>query len=224
MASTEREPDEDEDGPIDLTTVLDAEVSERLEAANTRPLWETIQAMGEHDRTALEPAIWRWETVAELKNDIEDVPREVADKLPFERRALIPFNPAHPPRSSISSSLFFGLQSYPPNDYAFPHRHPHTAFRLVVDGHEGFMSIAEGEAVPARTNDLIATPSWGWHSHKNEGDETGIWWSVLDLALMLEGLHLTGEEHWEEVYPDEEKDPLYRPAGYHNRRYGSLLP
>jgi gentisate 1,2-dioxygenase len=37
-------------------------------------------------------------------------------------------------------------------------------------------------------------------------------------------LHLTGEESWGEVHPDDENDPIYRPAGYHNRRYGKLLP
>lgn len=160
----------------------------------------------------------------ELKSDIEDVPREVADRLPFERRALIPVNPSHPNRGSVSSSIFLGLQSYPPGDEATPHRHPHTAFRLVTDGCEGMKAVAEGEAVPARTNDLIATPSWGWHGHRNDGDETAIWFSVLDLAFMLEGLHLTGEEQWGDVYPDEEKDPIYHEPGYHNRRYGSLLP
>jgi gentisate 1,2-dioxygenase len=85
-------------------------------------------------------------------------------------------------------------------------------------------AVAEGEAVEAHTNDLIATPSWGWHGHKNEGDETALWFSVLDLSMMLEGLHLTGEESWNEVYPEGDKDPIYRPAGYHNRRYSGLLP
>jgi gentisate 1,2-dioxygenase len=216
--------DEQQSTGVDLAAIIDEETRERLNASNTRPLWETIQDMGTHDRTDLEPALWKWETLHELKNDIEDVPREVADKLPFERRALIPINPAHPARSSISSSLFLGLQSYPPGDETPPHRHPHTAFRLVTDGCEGMKAVAEGEAVDARTNDLVATPSWGWHGHRNEGDETAIWFSVLDLSLMLEGLHLTGEESWNEVYPDEEKDPIYRPAGYHNRRYGELLP
>lgn len=215
---------EQDAGGMDLGSIIDEETRERLQESNTRPLWETIVDMGNHDRTELEPQLWKWETLYDLKTEIENVPREVADKLPMERRALIPVNPSHPARASISSSIFLGLQSYPAGDEAKPHRHPHTAFRLVTDGTEGFKSIAEGEAVPARTNDLIITPSWGWHGHKNDGDETGIWFSVLDLALMLEGLHLTGDETWDEVYPNEDKDPLYRPSGYYNRRYGELLP
>lgn len=227
MSSKKAESDqsaEEESGGMDITKIIDEETRERLQASNTRPLWEVIHDMGQHDRTELEPELWKWETMYELKNDIEDVPREVADKLPFERRALIPVNPAHPNRGSISSSIFMGLQSYPPGDQAPPHRHPHTAFRLVTDGCDGMKAVAEGEAVPAHTNDLIATPSWGWHGHRNDGDETAIWFSVLDLALMLEGLHLTGEEGWEDVYPDGDKDPIYHPSGFHNRRYGKLMP
>lgn len=214
----------DSGGSTDFTKVLDEETRQRLEESNTRPLWEVITDMGRHDRTDLEPTVWKWETMYDLKSAIEDIPREMANKLPFERRSIIPVNPKHPSRASISSSIFLGLQSYPPGDEAPPHRHPHTAFRLVTDGVDGMKAIAEGEAVEARTNDVISTPSWGWHGHRNDGDETAIWFSVLDLALMLEGLHLTGEEGWNEVYPHENKDPVYRPAGYHNRRYGKLLP
>lgn len=208
----------------DLADVLDSDVRDRLEENNTRPLWEVVRDMGGHDRSELSPQHWSWETLWDLQQEILDVPREVADKLPFERRALIPVNSSLPSRGSISSSIFLGLQSYPPGDETPPHRHPHTAFRLVTDGCEGMKAVAEGEAIPAHTNDLIATPAWGWHGHKNDGDEIATWISVLDLALMLEGFHLTGEDHWEDVHVDSDKDPIYRSAGFHNNRYGKLLP
>lgn len=201
---------------FDTAELLDRDVQDRLEQANTRPVWEVIDEMGDRDRRGLEPVIWKGEELRALQREVENVPRSVADELPYERRALIPVNPEY--RLSLCPTLMFGLQSFPPGDRAKPHRHAHTAPRFIIDGGEGVKTIVGGEAFEGHDYDLIMTPSGAWHGHANDSDERAMWLSILDQTFVMEALGLTERE----LFGDG--DWTYRPQGYYASQYGTLRP
>lgn len=197
------------------TPEVDQETLDSLEERRVKPLWNVIDVEA-RPRTRFEPQVWKGDIVEISQKFEEGVSREDINETPFQTRALIPISPGH--EGSLSSSLFLGIQSFPPGDQATSHRHPHFAPRFVLDGHEGLKSIIGGEAFPARDYDLIITPSWEWHNHINEGDETGTWLSILDLSFQLEGLGLTEEEHRE----GDARKFVDKPDGYYNNLYGPL--
>lgn len=196
--------------------IITDETRARLEQANTRPLWEVADGLGDRDRSLLEPIVWKGDELMELLREVEDVPREIADELPYERRALIPVNPGL--GWSVSPTILLGLQGFPANDRAIPHRHPHTAPRFILNGGEGLSTVVEGEALPGHDHDLLMTPSWKWHGHINESDERAVWLSIVDQAFVMEGLGLTTRELF------DGDDWVYKPDGYYNNQFGALRP
>lgn len=203
MASTANEPE------------VEQETLDHLSERNVQPLWKVVDVLA-RPRNRFEPQIWKGDIV-EVSQDFEEgISRKDIDKTPFQTRALIPISPGH--EGSLSSTIFLGIQSFPPGDQATSHRHPHFAPRFVLDGHEGLKSIVGGEAFPAHDYDLIITPSWEWHNHINEGNKSGTWLSILDLSFQLEGLGLTEEEHRE----GDAHNYVDKPDGYYNNLYGSF--
>jgi len=57
------------------------------------------------------------------------------------------------------------------------------AIRFVVEGH-GAATVVEGEPLPMEPGDLITTPSWTWHDHKNTGDTPIIWLDGADGPML----------------------------------------
>jgi gentisate 1,2-dioxygenase len=48
----------------------------------------------------------------------------------------------------------------------------------------GAYTAVEGEKVIMREGDLVLTPSWQWHDHGNETQETVVWMDGLDVPLV----------------------------------------
>jgi gentisate 1,2-dioxygenase len=100
-----------------------------------------------------------------------------------ERRVLVLENPALRGRSSITQSLYAGLQLILPGEVAAAHRHTQTALRLVLDG-EGAYTAVDGERTTMRFGDFIITPSWTFHDHGNDGSDPVVWLDGLDIPLV----------------------------------------
>jgi gentisate 1,2-dioxygenase len=96
---------------------------------------------------------------------------------------LVLENPALRGNSSITQSLYAGLQLIMPGEVAPAHRHTQSALRLVLDG-EGAYTAVDGERTTMRRGDFIITPSWTWHDHGNLGNEPVVWLDGLDIPTV----------------------------------------
>jgi gentisate 1,2-dioxygenase len=96
-------------------------------------------------------------------------------------------NPAIAGRSSITQSLYAGLQLIMPGEIAPSHRHVQSALRFIVDGQGAYTTVG-GERTTMYPGDFIITPSWAWHDHGNEGiggsSEPVVWLDGLDIPMV----------------------------------------
>jgi gentisate 1,2-dioxygenase len=100
------------------------------------------------------------------------------------RRVLILENPALPGSSSITQSLYAGLQVILPGEVAPSHRHVQSALRFIVEG-SGAYTTVNGERTTMHPGDFIITPSWNWHDHGNDGSsEMVVWLDGLDIPMI----------------------------------------
>jgi gentisate 1,2-dioxygenase len=153
---------------------------ERISQENMTPLWEVLGALvPKAPNSPLVPALWRYADVREhVMNAGKLITAEEA-----ERRVLILENPALRGNSSITQSLYAGLQLIMPGEVAPAHRHSQSALRLVMDG-EGAYTAVDGERTTMRRGDFIITPSWTWHDHGNLGDQPVVWLDGLDIPTV----------------------------------------
>jgi len=135
-----------------------------------------------------------------------------------ERRVLVLENPGLPGASSITHSLYAGLQLILPGEIAPSHRHSQSALRFVLEG-EGAYTAVDGERISMRPGDLVITPSWTFHDHGNPGDQPVVWLDGLDIPIVA--FFDTG---FAEPHP-EASQPVTRASGDSMARYGAnLLP
>jgi gentisate 1,2-dioxygenase len=135
-----------------------------------------------------------------------------------ERRVLVLENPALPGSSSITRTLYAGLQLILPGEIAPSHRHTQSALRFVVEG-SGAYTAVDGERTTMHPGDFIITPSWTFHDHGNLGDSPVVWLDGLDIPMVA-----FFDAGFAERYP-EASQPVLRPEGDALARYGSnLLP
>lgn len=100
-----------------------------------------------------------------------------------ERRVLILENPGLPGRSSITSSLYAGLQLILPGEVAPCHRHSQCALRFVMEGVGAFTTV-DGEKAMMSPFDLVLTPGGQWHDHGNPSSTPMIWLDGLDIPTV----------------------------------------
>lgn len=154
--------------------------AEALEQVNVQPLWDRYQNMLTPEPQAPDaPMLWSWNTMLPMiERAVQEVPMEDA-----ERRVLLLSNPAFAPNSYTTTNLQAGLQILEPNETAPPHRHTVGALRFVIEGHDATTWV-NGKPCPMSTGDLILTPSWCWHEHRNESQHRVIWLDGLDVPLV----------------------------------------
>src|SRR3989449_10708583 len=133
-----------------------------------------------------------------------------------ERRVLVLENPGLRGASSITHSLYAGLQLILPGEVAPSHRHSQSALRFVVEG-EGAYTAVDGERTTMHPGDFIITPSWTFHDHGNPGDEPVVWMDGLDIRIVA-----TFAAQFHEVFP-QEIQPVARSEGAAAARFGSGL-
>jgi gentisate 1,2-dioxygenase len=153
---------------------------QRIGAHGMTPLWEVL-----HDlvpptpATPCVPALWRYETVRPYLMEAG----ELISAREAVRRVLVFENPALPGASSITHTLYAGLQLILPGEVAPCHRHTQSAIRFIIEG-DGAYTAVDGERVVMHPGDFIVTPAWTWHDHGNAGSGPVVWLDGLDIPLV----------------------------------------
>ena len=186
---------------------------ERINGHNLTPLWEVLGSLvPSSPKSPCVPALWRYDTA---RSFLMEAGRLITAR-EAERRVLVLENPALRGASSITHTLYAGLQLILPGEVAPSHRHSQSALRFVVEG-EGAYTAVDGERVTMHPGDFIITPSWTYHDHGNPGDEPVVWLDGLDIPMVA-----YFDAGFAERYP-EEVQPVEKPEGDALARYGSTL-
>jgi len=188
---------------------------ERIDQDSLTPLWEALGSLvPPTPATPCVPALWRYE---QMRPYLMEAGRLITAR-EAERRVLVMENPGLRGASSITHSLYAGLQLILPGEVAPSHRHTQSALRFVVEG-EGAYTAVDGERTTMHPGDFIITPSWTFHDHGNPGKQPVIWLDGLDIPLVA-----FFDAGFAERYP-EEVQPVTRPEGDALARYGAnMLP
>ena len=187
----------------------------RIDEDSLTPLWEVLgNLVPPQPATSCVPALWRY---AHVRTFLIEAGRLITAR-EAERRVLILENPGLRGASSITHSLYAGLQIILPGEVAPSHRHTQSALRFVIEG-EGAYTAVDGERTSMRPGDFIITPSWTFHDHGNPGDVPVVWLDGLDIPMVA-----FFDAGFAERYP-EELQPVTRPEGDALARFGAnLLP
>jgi gentisate 1,2-dioxygenase len=140
-------------------------------------LWEIASQMTPHPRPEAVPHQWKWSLLERLVRE-----SSVAVPVGDERRAMQLFNPGLNGQWASTSTLIAAVQVLLPGEVARAHRHSPAAIRFIMQGNGAYTAV-EGEKVIMHEGDLILTPSWQWHDHGNETQETVVWMDGLDVPL-----------------------------------------
>jgi gentisate 1,2-dioxygenase len=141
----------------------------RIGALGLTPLWEVLhELVPPKPATPCVPALWRYDAVRPFLLESG----ELISAGEAVRRVLVLENPALRGASSITHTLYAGLQLILPGEFAPSHRHTQSAIRFIVEG-EGAYTAVDGERVTMHPGDFIVTPAWTWHDHGNDGDAPG---------------------------------------------------
>jgi len=144
------------------------------------PLWEALAALvpPQPSSPAL-PNAWSYATARDFLMRAGDL----ISAAQAERRVLILENPGLAGQSSITPSLYAGLQLILPGEVAPCHRHTQCALRFVMEG-EGAYTTVDGERAVMHPFDLVLTPGGQWHDHGNPTAEPMIWLDGLDIPTV----------------------------------------
>ena len=148
------------------------------------PLWESLHNLvPPRPKPQAKAAIWQYAQVRDLVMQAGSV----ISAEEAVRRVLVLENPGLPGKSSITPSLYAGLQLILPGEIAPSHRHTQSALRFIIEG-RGAWTAVNGERTTMRPGDFIITPSWTWHDHGNpsveDGGEPVVWLDGLDIPLV----------------------------------------
>jgi gentisate 1,2-dioxygenase len=202
--------------------LAEAEVSDarkafyaRIGRENFAPLWEVLgNLVPQRPATPCVPAHWSYERA---RTYLMEAGKLITAR-EAERRVLVLENPGLRGASSITHSLFSGLQLIMPGEIAPSHRHTQSALRFVVEG-EGAYTAVDGERVTMHPGDFIITPSWTFHDHGNPGRDPVIWLDGLDIPIVA-----FFDAGFAERYP-QEVQPVTKPEGDALARFGAnMLP
>jgi len=184
-----------------------------MDGDNLAPLWEVLHALvPSQPGTPCKPALWNYDR---LRPYVMESGRLISAKEAV-RRVLILENPGLRGQSSITRSLYCGLQLILPGEVAPSHRHTQSALRFVIEG-SGAYTAVDGERTTMHPGDFIITPSWTWHDHGNPGDEPVVWMDGLDINILA-----LFDAQFAENFP-EASQPVTRNEGDSYARYGNNL-
>src|SRR5215469_1699978 len=183
---------------------------------NLAPLWDVLHTVVTKEPVSpAKPAIWHYD--AEVREYLMRTGTLITAK-EAERRVLILENPGLKGKTSVTHSLFAGLQLIFPGEVAPAHRHTQSALRFVIEGRGAYTAV-DGERTVMEPGDFIITPSWTCHDHGNDTTEPVVWLDGLDIQIV----NLLNAS-FAEGYPDDTQ-PISRPEGDSLARYGNnLLP
>jgi gentisate 1,2-dioxygenase len=187
----------------------------RLERDHLKPLWEVLgKLVPREPASPCVPALWPYGAVRPL---LLEAGRLITAE-EAERRVLVLENPGLRGASSITHTLYAGLQLILPGEIAPSHRHTQSALRFVVEG-TGAYTAVDGERATMHPGDFIVTPSWTFHDHGNPGDEPVVWLDGLDIPTVA-----FFDAGFAERFADRSQ-PVTKRDGDSLARYGAnLLP
>ena len=187
----------------------------RIDQHHLTPLWEVLGSLViPEPKSPCVAAHWVYD---DLRDYLLEAGALITAK-EAERRVLVLENPALRGNSSITHTLYCGLQVIMPGEVAPSHRHTQSALRYVIEG-EGAYTAVDGERVTMKRGDFIITPSWTWHDHGNTGDDPVVWMDGLDIPLV----RMLDASFAERL--GEETQPVTQPEGDALARFGAnMLP
>lgn len=151
-----------------------------LAANNLAPLWEVYEKLVINAPARTEPSvIWKWADMApNIQKSSELVHGPDAD-----HRVLLLTNPHLDGPPSTTSHIIAAFQCVLPGEETTPHRHTPAAMRIIIEG-DGGATFVDGRRLEMYDGDLILTPNWTWHCHRNDSAKRTVWLDVLDLPLV----------------------------------------
>ena len=132
------------------------------------------------------PRAWLWRS-----EDLARLAEQAGKLVPIDRggdrRVLAAVNPGLVEAYGDSvygatATLWAAVQYLGPGESAPGHRHSPSALRFVVEG-SGAWTTVDGERLNMAPGDLVLTPAYAWHDHRNDSDEPMTWFDGLDLPL-----------------------------------------
>ncbi|MSQ88314.1 MAG: gentisate 1,2-dioxygenase [Betaproteobacteria bacterium] len=199
--------------PTTARTEQRQEFYRRMDRANLAPLWEVLHALvPSQPQSPCKPGYWNYKAIRPF---IMEAGRAITAKEAV-RRVLVLENPGLRGQSSITRSLYCGLQLILPGEIAPSHRHSQSALRFIVEG-SGAYTAVNGERTVMHPGDFIITPAWTWHDHGNPGAEPVVWMDGLDIQIVA-----LFDAQFAENY-SEEVQPVTSAEGTSLARYGSNL-
>lgn len=200
--------------PMQRSEDPEAAFHARIGAENLGALWVGRRGVDlTRPGTPARPAVWRFE-------DVRPRLMEAGGLIGAEdafRRVLVLRNPGFGGAMRATQTLYAGIQLVLPGEIAPCHRHSQTAIRFVIEGN-GALTTVDGAATAMAPGDMVVTPQWTWHDHRNEGGEPVIWLDILDTPLIDALDTVFRETHPETLQPLTRTEAESEPAS--NRRAG----
>jgi gentisate 1,2-dioxygenase len=170
---------------VDVATFTDAESRQafyaRIGERSMTPLWENLHALVlAQPATPAQPHLWQYDDMA--RPFLMEAGQLITAR-EAERRVLILENPGIKGSSSVTRSLYAGLQLVLPGDVAPAHRHTQNALRFIVEGSKAYTAV-NGERTLMHPGDLVLTPAWHWHDHGNDSELPMVWLDALDIPMV----------------------------------------
>ena len=164
------------------------------------PLWEVYDKIVTNEPSHSElSVIWKWNEILPLiEKSAELVRGNHAD-----HRVLMLKNPNLDRKMATTTNIIAAYQCVNPGEETSPHRHTPAATRVIIEG-SGGGTFVDGKRCEMFDGDLIITPNWTWHCHKNDSAERAIWIDVLDIPLVgsLDAVFGDMEMRSEDHFPD----------------------
>ena len=147
--------------------------------------------------------LWPWPMVHEKLLEACNVLEES-----FTARRSVLFGNPGLNDNATTHTLLMGVQMIKPGEIAWAHRHTLAAIRFVIKGDGKVFTVVDGEKCPMEPYDLILTPQWTWHDHRNPTQESAMWVDALDVPFLL-GLN----QPFYEPYPGNNVQTIRDKAG-----------
>ena len=194
--------------PIKTTAGDPAAFYDEVKRLHLRPLW--LQGGHAPHKLAV-PYLWKWPQVREEMLRAADV----VSTENVERRVLGLINPGleESGRFATTPNLVAAIQLIMPGETALAHHHTPAALRIIIEG-EGAYTCTDGERCWMEPGDLILTPAWSYHDHKNEAKGPMIWLDGLDVPLIG-----AMDTFFFELYPGKRSQPIAQPDEVSMKRF-----
>lgn len=190
-----------------------------LASGNLAPTWKYVaDFVAKEPRVSYRPWLWRWNDVLPLLMRAGDL---ITPERGAERRSMEHVNPDLKRFYSTSHSIATAVQLVRAGETAPAHRHVAGAIRFAAQSKGGAVyTKVQGERLMMEENDLLLTPNWMWHEHRNDTDDDIVWLDALDFPLvnlLQASIFEPGDGAVCEDRPDDfsrRRLGLFRPTGW----------